>query len=106
VRVVPDLHGAFAAAGDAPEVTVIGGAEIYALALPLASRVLLTEVHASPDGDAYLPQFDRAVWQETSREVWPADERHAHAMSFVTLERHAGRPVERPADRRGAAIPT
>ena len=96
VRVVADLAAAFVAAGEAPEVTVIGGAEIYALALPLATRVLLTLVHASPEGDARLPPFDPALWRETSREAWPADERHAHAMSFVVLERRH--------DRHGTAI--
>ena len=67
--------------------TVIGGAQIYALALPLADRILLTEVHAQPEGDARLTPFDPQVWRETARERWPADERHACDMSFVTLVR-------------------
>jgi dihydrofolate reductase len=89
VRVAADLDGALALAGAAPEVMVIGGSEIYALALPRASRVLVTEVHAAPEGDATLPPFDRAEWREVSRERRPADERHAHDMSFVVLERTA-----------------
>lgn len=87
VRVAADLDAALALAGDAPEVTVIGGSEIYALALPRASRVLVTEVHATPEGDTLLPRFDPLEWREVSRERWPADERHAHDMSFVVLER-------------------
>lgn len=87
VRVATDLEAALALAGDAPEVTVIGGSEIYALAMPRASRILLTEVHGAPEGDAWLPPLDRSVWRESSRERWPADERHAHDMSFVVLER-------------------
>lgn len=90
VRVVPDLPSALAAAGDAPEVTVIGGAEIYALALPRASRILLTEVHAAPEGDAYMPPFSREGWREVARERFAADERHAHDMSFVVLDRVDG----------------
>ena len=89
VRVAADLDAALALAGDAAEVTVIGGSEIYALALPRASRVLLTEVHAAPEGDTRLPRFDPVEWLEVSRERWPADERHAHDMSFVVLERAA-----------------
>lgn len=90
VRVAADLDAALAIAGDASEVMVIGGSEIYALALPRASRILLTEVHASPEGDAYLPPIDRSAWREVARERWPVDERHAHAMSFVELERTGG----------------
>ena len=89
VQVVPDLDTALAVAGEVPEVTVIGGAQVYALALPLAGRILLTEVHARPEGDAHLAPFDPQVWQEITRERWPADERHACDMSFVTLTRRA-----------------
>ncbi len=89
VQVVPDLDTALAVAGEVSEVTVIGGAQVYALALPLAGRILLTEVHARPEGDAHLAPFDPQVWQEIARERWPADERHACDMSFVTLTRRA-----------------
>ena len=89
VQVVPDLDTALAVAGEVSEVTVIGGAQVYALALPLAGRILLTEVHARPEGDAHLASFDPQVWQEITRERWPADERHACDMSFVTLTRRA-----------------
>ena len=89
VQVVPDLDTALAVAGEVPEVTVIGGAQVYALAMPLAGRILLTEVHARPEGDAHLAPFDPQVWQEITRERWPADERHACDMSFVTLTRRA-----------------
>ena len=47
---------------------VIGGAEIYAQALPLADEQVLTEVHLSPDGDTHYPDFDRAEWREVRRE--------------------------------------
>jgi dihydrofolate reductase len=89
VQVVPDLDTALAVAGEVPEVTVIGGAQVYALAMPLAGRILLTEVHARPEGDAHLAPFDPKVWQEIARERWPAVERHACDMSFVTLTRRA-----------------
>ena len=89
VQVVPDLDTALSVAGEVSEVTVIGGAQVYALALPLAGRILLTEVHARPEGDAHLAPFDPQVWQEIARERWPADERHACDMSFVTLTRRA-----------------
>ena len=87
VEVVHGLEEALAAAGDAPELMVIGGAEIYRLALPLAARIELTEVHARIVGDVRFPPLDAHQWRETAREHHPADERHAHAFSFVTLER-------------------
>src|SRR3972149_7478103 len=67
-RVVHSLAEALAAAQGASEVFVIGGAQIYALALPLADRLQLTEVDAAIDGDAYFPDFDRGAWREGSRE--------------------------------------
>jgi dihydrofolate reductase len=66
---------------------VIGGAQLYALALPLADRLELTEVEADLEGDAWFPRFDRSAWRETARERHRADDRHAYPFSFVTLER-------------------
>ena len=66
-------------------VMVIGGAEIFAAALPLARRIELTEVAASPAGDAFMPPLDRAQWREVAREgPYSAGE---VGYSFVTLER-------------------
>lgn len=67
------------------EACVIGGAEIYALFLPLADRIELTEVHADFDGDAVMPALG-SDWQEVLREDHPALG-HTPAYSFVTLER-------------------
>jgi len=91
VTVVANLAEAIAAAGLNPlaradEVMIIGGAQIYAEALPSARRVHLTEVHAAPDGDTLLPAFDPARWTETAREDH-APEADAPGYSFVTLER-------------------
>ncbi len=74
------------AIADCPELSVIGGAEIFRLFLPLADRVELTEVHARPDGDTFLPAFDPADWEETGREAHPARDGQP-AFSFVTLGR-------------------
>lgn len=87
VEVVRDLDAAVAAAGDAAEIMVIGGAEIYALALPRATRLYVTEVHGEVAGDVRFPAIDPAAWQEVESVEHPADARHAHAMTFRTLER-------------------
>ncbi len=65
---------------------VIGGAEIYALFLPLADRIEWTHVHARPAGDTHFPPFDRGAWEETLRECHPADGR-SPGFDFVTLLR-------------------
>lgn len=77
-------EAALALAGDAPEIAVIGGAEIFALFE--ADRVELTEVHFAPAGGAVVPGFDAAQWRETAREDHESGAGHP-AYSFVTLER-------------------
>ena len=74
VETATSLEAALALAGPADEVFVAGGAQIYALALPFAQRMILTEVPLSPDGDAIFPEFDAADWAESHRETHPAYE--------------------------------
>jgi dihydrofolate reductase len=69
------------------EVMVIGGAQIYELALPLADRLYLTTVHAEPQGDVFFPPVDLSGWQVVEEERCEADERHSSAYTFQTLER-------------------
>jgi dihydrofolate reductase len=82
-EVAHDVDAALALA-DAPEIAVIGCAEVFALFLPQAQRVELTEVYASPEGDAVVPAFEG--WREIAREDHPA-EGDRPAYSFVTLDR-------------------
>jgi len=70
--VARSLEEALAASGRCPgadEVFVIGGEQIYRLALPVADRLQLTELKRPFDGDARFPEFDRGQWQETARET-------------------------------------
>jgi dihydrofolate reductase len=83
------LDEAIERAGEVPEIAVIGGEEIFRSALPRAARIYLTRVHAHLKGDARFPGFDPAQWHELDRFEHPADERHAFAMTFTTLERVA-----------------
>ena len=71
---------------NAPHVAVFGGAEIYAQALPLADRIELTEVHASPHGDTRFPPFERSEWTEVFRASHSAEGR-SPGFDFVTLVR-------------------
>ncbi len=77
-----------AAESGAAELCIIGGAEVYALALPLADALHLTHVDADVEGaDAFFPAFDPAQWRITSREMHPTDARHAFAFEFVDYAR-------------------
>ncbi len=82
VQAVATIEAAMEAAGNAPELMIIGGSAIYALTLPETERIELTEVHAQPDGDTRLPAFDPAGWREDWREEHPAvDDRPAFAFT-------------------------
>ncbi len=76
-----------AAASGADEIFVIGGAEIYRQALPLARRLQLTEIGADFAGDAHFPEFDAREWREVAREAHKSADGLAYA--FVTYERRA-----------------
>ena len=69
------------------EFCVIGGAALFALALPKARRIYLTEVDAEPEGDVVLPLIDETNWREVRREVHTASEGDDHAFVFRVLER-------------------
>jgi len=71
----------------AEEVCVIGGAALYALAMPRATRMYVTEVDAAPEGDVLFPPFDEAGWNEVRREAHAAGEGDDHAFVFRVLER-------------------
>jgi dihydrofolate reductase len=77
---------ALTVAGDAPEVIVFGGAEVFRQFLPMTDRIYLTEVDADVGGDTFF-DFDAADWRVLDSEEHPADERHAYPFKFMTLER-------------------
>ena len=86
ITVVHDWAGALAAA-DAEELMVVGGAEIYRLALPHADRIHLTEVAGDYAGDTYFPALEPSDFRETEREVHEAGPHDESAFAFVTLDR-------------------
>ena len=90
--VVPSLDAAFGMCSEVDEVMVVGGARVYATALPLASRLFLTEVDAATPGDVRFPDFARDEWLEVSRTSQPADEKNEFAYDFVVLERREVAP--------------
>ncbi len=77
LKTVPDNEDAF----------VIGGGEIYNLALPIADRIELTRVHHTFDADAFFPTFSRSDWELSKENYHPKDEKHSLDFTFQTFER-------------------
>ncbi|MGE0054072.1 MAG: dihydrofolate reductase [Hyphomicrobium sp.] len=73
----------------AEEIMVIGGAEVYASAMPLAGRIYLTRVHATPEGDRHFATPDPAEWREVSREELPQGPKDEYASTLIVFERFA-----------------
>jgi len=85
---VHSLDEAMALAQEAGELAVIGGGEVYALALPHATHLHLTWIDTiADDVDAHFPRFDPGDWTETARAHHAADPKHAFAMDFVDYAR-------------------
>jgi len=91
MQVVASLDEAVAfAASEGDELCVIGGAEIYALALPRATHMHLTRIDTAVEGaDVFFPAFDASEWRVTASEARQADEAHAFARVFVDYQRSA-----------------
>ena len=70
------------------EVFIIGGASVYQEALPLADKLCITHIEDTPsEADAFFPEINPSVWNETSREVHLTDEKHLYPYQFVDYER-------------------
>ena len=69
------------------ELFVIGGGQVYEQTIQLATRLYLTEVKHTFEGDAHFPSFDKSKWEEKSRIIQPADEEHLFEMHFTVLDR-------------------
>lgn len=90
VTLVPSLEEALAVGATEDEVFVIGGGEIFRLALPRADRLYLTVVHADVEGDTRFPEFDQTAWALESEVRHEADARHAYPFTFRNYVRIRG----------------
>ncbi len=66
---------------------IIGGEQIYRMALPLVDRIYLTWVHAEFEGDTFFPELDMQHWKEISRKYYPKDDRNEYSFSIIVLDR-------------------
>jgi len=69
------------------EIFICGGGQVYALALPLADAMYLTEVHSTFEGDAFFPEFDEDEWELAAVEKHQKDEKNAFDFDFLTYRR-------------------
>lgn len=86
-EIFTSLDQAIRACEPAPEVFVIGGAQVYAQAISVAHRLVMTEIDATFDGDTFFPKFDQHEWQEISREGHQAQSPNDFFFSFVEYKR-------------------
>jgi dihydrofolate reductase len=89
VQAAVALGGTLAANRGVDEIAVIGGADIFRAALPLAQKVYLTLVHGKPEGNVSLEPFDSNVWRETFRAPMQQGPNDEFAADFLVLERRA-----------------
>lgn len=80
------LEEALRLAGDDPEPLVIGGEEIFRLALPKIDRIYLTIVHDRPAGDVHFPPWNENEWRVITEEHYPADAKNSAPTTFRVLE--------------------
>lgn len=86
-EVVHSLEEALRLFSPADEPFIIGGAQIYAQALPLADRMLLTRVHHAYEGDTRFPEWDAAAWERVSEEYHERGEKYPHPFTFECYQK-------------------
>ncbi len=91
-EVVASVPAAIEAAGNVPEIMVIGGGHVYRAFLPLADRIYLTCVDAEIAGDTFFPQLDKAEWTLTDRDVFAPQPERQYGFSIDTLDRVSKSP--------------
>lgn len=69
------------------QVFVLGGAEIFKLVLPLVDEMIITEVHGTPDGNTFFPEWDKSQWEISERSDFYKDHKNAYDYSFVTYQK-------------------
>lgn len=85
--VVKSLQDAIQISKNDEEVFIIGGAEIFREAIPIADKIYLTRIHQSFEGDTFFQELDQNVWEETKRIDFNPDEKNKYPYSFCILEK-------------------
>lgn len=91
--VVNSLKNALILAKDDPQPFIIGGGEIYKLALPYTDKIELTRVHGHFEADAFFPEIDENDWKLINEEFHEADAKHNYAFTYLTYVRKNRDPI-------------
>ena len=78
------------AMSESDEVMIIGGGQLYALALPLAKRMVLTLIDIEPEADTLFPEWDQQKWSQTSEKLYPIDDNNKLAYRIIELSHIPG----------------
>ena len=82
------LEAALSQCRDEEEIYIIGGASVYQEAMPLADKLCVTHIDDTPEqADAFFPEIDSSIWEETNNEFHPTDEKHQYPYCFVDYQR-------------------
>ncbi len=87
ILVVNSLERAIELPADDPQPFIIGGGEIYKMAMKLADKIELTRVHGTFEADTFFPEIDENHWKLVSEEFHQKDEMHNYAFTYLTYER-------------------
>ena len=87
IIVVHSLERAIELTKDDPQAFVIGGGEIYKMAMDVAAKIELTRVHGEFKADTFFPEIDESQWKVVSEEYHEKDEKHQYAFTYLTYER-------------------
>ena len=85
--VAGSIHEALAMCEGEPEVSIIGGGQVYEQAMDRTDRIYLTRIHLTVDGDTFLPELPENEWQEVERREFEKGERDDAAFTLVVLDR-------------------
>lgn len=87
VIVVQSLERALEFTKEDTEIYIIGGGEIFQMALDVADKIELTRVHGTFEADAFFPEIDPSTWQLVAEDFHEKDEKHNYAFSYLTYEK-------------------
>ena len=87
IRIVRSLDAGIEIASGDSEIFITGGAQIFALSLPIVNRIYLTQLHCDLEGDTHFPDVDWSQWQLLEDEPHTADHRNQYDFSFQTYQR-------------------
>lgn len=87
VIIVHSLERALEFTKEDPETYIIGGGEIFEMALEIADKIELTRVHGTFEADAFFPAIDPYIWKLVNEEFHEKDEKHNYAFTYLTYER-------------------